>query len=128
MLNSIVLQGRFTRDCEMRYTNNQKAVVSFTLAVDRPGRDKGAVYINCVAWEHTATFIEKYFRKGDMILVQGSLQSRNYEDRDGNKRTAFEVIVREANFCGSKSKQEEPSYSRPQRFQELNDADSDLPF
>lgn len=130
MLNTIILQGRLTKDAEIRYTNSQKAVASFTVAVDR-GKDKGADFINCVAWENTALFIEKYFRKGDMILIEGRLQQRNYEDKDGNKRTLYEVVVGSVNFCGSKSKSGEASHddaSAGQTFKELTDDDGDLPF
>lgn len=130
MLNTIILQGRLTKDAEIRYTNSQKAVASFTVAVDR-GKDKGADFINCVAWENTALFIEKYFRKGDMILIEGRLQQRNYEDKDGNKRTLYEVVVGSVNFCGSKSKSGEASrdvVSAGQTFTELTDDDGDLPF
>ena len=124
MLNHIVLQGRLTRDVELRYTQREKAVAAFTIAVDR-GRDNGADFINCVAWEKTALFIDKYFNKGDMILLDGRLQQRNYEDRDGNKRTAFEVVVSSVNFCGGKAK-DKPENAQPE-FEELDD-DGELPF
>ena len=100
-LNNIILQGRLVKDPELRYTGSNKAVCNFTIAVDR-GKDTGADFISCVAWEKNGEFVNKYFLKGDPILVQGRLQTRQYDDRDGNKRTAFEVLVREVNFCGGK--------------------------
>lgn len=124
MLNSIVLQGRLTKDVELRYTKSEKAVCSFTLAVDRGGRDGGADFIPCVAWEKTAQFIDQYFKKGDMMLAQGRLEQRNYEDASGNKRSVFEVRVQNVNFCGGKSKAEETS--KP-RFEAVDDSE-ELPF
>lgn len=101
-LNITILQGRLTKDCEMRYTNAGKAVASFTLAVDRGGKDAGTDFVECVAWENTAKFVDERFHKGDMCLVEGRLTSRKWDDKDGNKRTAWEVVVRNVNFCGGK--------------------------
>lgn len=126
MLNHIVLQGRLTKDAEIRYTQSEKAVASFSIAVDR-GRDNGADFINCVAWEKTAQFIDKYFSKGDMILIEGRLQSRSYEDKNGNKRTAFEVVVGSVNFCGGKAKTEDKPVAEPV-FVDMPDDDGELPF
>ena len=125
MLNSIVLQGRLVRDAELRYTTSEKAVATFTLAVDRGGRDAGADFITCVAWEKTAQFIDQYFKKGDMCLVQGKLQSRSYEDKNGNKRTAFEVLVGNVNFCGGKK--EQTTDAKPV-FEDLGSSEDDWPF
>ena len=134
MLNTIILQGRLTKDCELRYTKTDKAVATFTIAVDRGGKDAGAVFVNCVAWEKTATFIDQYFKKGDMILLQGKLDSRNYEDKNGNKRTAYEVVVGNVNFCGGKKEQgeynynEKPRYVEQPKFEEMDDSEEELPF
>lgn len=128
MLNTIILQGRLTKDAEVRYTQSNKAVASFTVAVDRFGKNSETDFINCVAWEKTATFIGNYFHKGDMILVQGRMQSRNFEDKDGHKRTAFEVLVNEVNFCGSKTKNNDAVDDvSSTTFEELDD-DTELPF
>lgn len=128
MLNTIILQGRLTKDAEVRYTQSNKAVASFTVAVDRFGKNSETDFINCVAWEKTATFVENYFHKGDMILVQGRMQSRNYEDKDGHKRTAFEVLVNEVNFCANKTKNNEQAGNvSSTTFTELSD-DTELPF
>ena len=126
-LNTIVLQGRLTKAAELRYTNSGKGVCSFTMAVDRFGKDNGADFINCVAWEKTAEFITTYFSKGDPILVQGQLQSRQYEDRDGNKRTAHEVVVREVNFCGGKKSEAKAEVVAP-GFTPIDEEDGELPF
>lgn len=106
-MNVTVLQGRLVRDPEKRFTGSNVPVTSFTIAVDRERKDKDgnrpSDFIDCVAWRNTAEFIDKWFAKGDLILVQGTLQQRKYEDRQGNKRTAIEVLVEKVNFCGRKS-------------------------
>ena len=98
MLNHIVIMGRLTRDPELRYTQSQTPVASFTLAVDRDfgGRDGGEKqtdFIDCVAWRSTAEFVSKYFQKGSMAVASGRLQLRDWTDRDGNKRRSAEVVV-----------------------------------
>ena len=129
MLNHVVLQGRLTKDVELRYTQTEKAVASFTVACDR-GKDSGADFINCVAWEKTGLFIDKYFSKGRMILIDGRLTHRNYEDKNGNKRTAYEVVVNSANFCDDKTKNENKPVSVEPEFYDVDDSDdeSGLPF
>lgn len=107
MLNCCVIMGRLTADPELRTTSTGLSVTSFTVAVDRgyarPGEEKQTDFINVVAWRTTADFVTKYFRKGSMIAVQGSLQVRNYDDRNGNKRTAYEIVASNVSFCGSKA-------------------------
>lgn len=107
MLNSIIIMGRLTSDPELRSTSSGLSVTTFTVAVDRnyakPGEEKKTDFIPVSAWRSTADFVSKYFRKGSMIAVQGSLQTRNYEDKNGNKRVAFEVLADQVSFCGSKS-------------------------
>lgn len=102
MINSVILMGRLTADPELRQTQNGTAVTSFTVAVDRRFQRDQTDFINVVAWKQTAEFVEKYFKKGSLIALRGSIQQRNYEDKNGNKRTAFEVIADEVSFCGSK--------------------------
>lgn len=130
MLNHITLMGRLTRDPELRRTGNGIAVASFTLAVDRDYKgqngEKECDFIDIVAWRNTAEFAEKYFEKGQMAIVSGRLTSRRYEDKNGNKRTAYEVVASNIYFAGSKAKNE--TDSAPQRFEDLADDDSDLPF
>ena len=105
-MNSICLMGRLTGDPELKTTQNGFSVTSFSVAVDRAFRSKDQErqtdFINCVAWRGTAEFISRYFRKGQRIALQGSLQSRNYTTNDGSKRTAYEVVVDNAFFCESK--------------------------
>lgn len=145
MLNQIVLMGRLTRDVELRYTQSQTPVASFTLAVDRDysGRDGGereTDFIDCIAWRNTAEFANKYFGKGRMTVVSGRLQVRDWKDRDGNKRRSTEVIVENMYFADSKSSESKSNapaaqgnrYSAPgggqSAFAELEDDDGDLPF
>ena len=105
MLNSVIIMGRLTADPELRTTTSGLSVTSFTVAVDRnykSGDERQTDFINCVAWRQTADFVTRFFKKGQMIAVQGSLQVRNYEDKNGNKRTAYDVVADNVSFCGSK--------------------------
>lgn len=125
MINCAVIMGRLTADPELKTTNSGTSVISFTVAVDRnyvkQGEERQADFINCVAWRGTADFIVKYFHKGDMIALQGSIQTRNYEDKNGNKRTATEIIVDMASFCGGKREQtENGQYAAPAEEQRAN--------
>ncbi|MEG0910528.1 MAG: single-stranded DNA-binding protein [Ruthenibacterium sp.] len=107
MLNVIALMGRLTAEPELRQTTSGIATCSFTVAVDRSfvksGEERKADFINVVTWRQTAEFVCKYFHKGNMIAVDGSLQTRNYEDKTGAKRTAFEVVANNINFTGEKA-------------------------
>lgn len=120
MTNIAVLQGRITREPEIRELTGGKKKVDFTLAVDRMN-DK-TDFIRCVAWERTAEAIATYVRKGQMIVVTGRISSETWEDKEGNKREATRVIINEFSFCGSKKTEEKPVH-----FEELPD-DGDLPF
>jgi single-strand DNA-binding protein len=107
-LNHITIMGRLTRDPEMRRTGSGTAVVNFTVAVDRDFADKQSGqketdFIDCVAWRHTGEFVSKYFRKGSQIALSGRLQSRKWTDKDGGKRTAWEVVADNCYFAGSKN-------------------------
>ena len=140
MLNHITIMGRFTRDPELRHTQSGTAVTSFTLAVDRDFKDKNTGesatdWISCTAWKGTAEFVSRYFRKGRMAVVDGRLQTRSYQDRDGNKRTAVEVVADHVYFGDSK-RDSDPldkladdaaPVSEPS-FQEMEDDPSELPF
>lgn len=106
-LNHNVIMGRLVRDPELRRINTGKAVVSFTVACDKPGKDNGADFIPCVAWEKTGEFINQYFLKGSPIAVEGRLTSRQYETKEGKKQTVLEVVVSQAHFCGKKEVTEE---------------------
>ena len=105
-MNSICLMGRLTGDPELKTTQSGFSVTSFTVAVDRAYRSKDQErqtdFIPCTAWRQTAEFISRYFRKGQRIALQGTLQSRRYTANDGSQRTAFDVVVDNAFFCESK--------------------------
>lgn len=151
MTNVAVVMGRLAADPELKHTPNGVAVTSFTLAVDRnyakAGEERQTDWIDVVAWRGTAEFICKYFTKGRMISVTGSLQTRSYTDKEGNKRKRVELIADEVSFCGDKVKdvsRGEPAGQEPTKavsqeesvqdftqgslddFVELDD--SDLPF
>ena len=125
MLNHITIMGRLTADTELRRTNSGKAVVSFNIACDKQGKDAGASFIPCVAWEKTGEFIHNYFGKGSAILLEGRLESRQYETKDNQKRTVLEVVVSQAHFCERK-KEETPAQT--QGNFELLTNDEPLPF
>ena len=103
-MNKILLQGRLTKDPEIRLTSKNDKVARFTIAVDRDFNREETDFINCVAFKATAAFIESYFSKGDMILVAGRLQMQQYTAKDGSNRTAAEVMTDNVWFCGGKVK------------------------
>lgn len=139
MLNHITIMGRLTRDPKLRRTNTGKTVTSFTLAVDRDYAEKGAEretdFIDCVAWRGTAEFVDKYFGRGQMAVVSGRLQIRDWEDKDGNKRRSAEIVADNVYFGESKrdaGANGAPSYGiKPaptSDFAVLEDEDEGLPF
>lgn len=139
MLNHITIMGRLARDPELRQTQSGKAVANFTLAVDRDYAEKGAEretdFIECVAWRGTAEFVDKYFGRGQMAVVSGRLQIRDWEDKDGNKRRKAEVVADNVYFGESKrdaGANGAPSYGvKPapaSDFAVLEGEDSQLPF
>ena len=112
MLNRVVLMGRLTADPELKKTTSDLSVLSFTVAVERNysgNKDKQTDFINCVAWRQTAEFISRYFSKGKMIALEGSIQVRNYTDKNDNKRQAVEVLVSQAYFAGDNSQKQGPA-------------------
>lgn len=132
MINNVVLMGRITHDLELKSTANGVNVVSFTLAVERSyapqGEKRQADFIDCVAWRNTAEFITRYFSKGSMIAVTGEIQTRNYEDKNGNKRKAVEVVVSNASFCGEKNNNTAPNLNVAPPASDIEEIDDDLPF
>lgn len=131
MLNTVTIMGRLTKDPELRRTPSGTAVASFTLAVNRDFKDsngdEGTDFINCVAWTHTAEFVSKYFTKGRAAVVNGRLQVRQYTDKNGNKRTATEVVANNVYFTDSKKETAtEGNYKAPE-FEDIED-DGELPF
>ena len=133
-LNHSTIMGRLVSDPELRRTTTGKAVTSFTIACDKPGKDSGASFIPCVAWEKTGEFIDNYFTKGSPIAVEGRLESRQYETKEGQKRTVLEVVVTQAHFCGKKEENVPEGVGRTtapapaQQFTMLEGDDSALPF
>ena len=116
MLNHIIVMGRLTRDPELRYTQTQTPVVSFTVAVDRDfggrdNRERQTDFIDCVAWRSTAEFVSKYFQKGSMAVVSGRLQIRDWTDREGGKRRSAEIVADNVYFGESKRSREEGQYA-----------------
>lgn len=141
MLNKAILMGRLTRDPEMRYTQSNTPVTSFTLAIDRdrkgPNGERQTDFIECTAFGKTAEFVKNWFAKGMMAIVVGRIQSRNWEDRNGNKRTSIEINANEVLFGESKKNKVAPN-SAPAAphfdlpvgdtdFEELDDM-SGIPF
>ena len=143
MFNLVVLTGRLTADPELKTTNTGISVTSFSIAVNRryrAGEETQTDFINIVAWRQTAEFITKYFKKGNMIGIEGSIQTRKYTDKNGNNRTVFEVVASNAQFVESKrdsapsagmSPDETASFSNAESsdFTEIDSGiDDDLPF
>ena len=136
-MNSINIIGRLTKEVELRRTQSGKAVATYSLAVKRPRSKEDTDFINCVTWEKAAEYLSQYGHKGDVVAVNGSLQSRKWEDKNGNKRTEWEVVTDsvellsgkkdEANAPAQNSSYAQPSYSQ-QKFQEINIPDAQLPF
>lgn len=131
MFNLVVLTGRLTADPELKYTQNNVSVCSFTIAVERryrQGEERQSDFINIVAWRQTAEFVSKHFSKGSMIGVEGSIQTRRYVDKEtGKNRNAFEVVANNAQFVESKRPDANVSNEIPSEFIPVDDG-GDLPF
>ena len=145
MINMVALMGRLTYEPELRKTPSDVSVLRFQIACDRSyqraGAERQADFIDCVAWRQTAEFISRYFHKGSMIAVEGTIQTSNYTDKNGNNRKQTEVLANNVSFCGSKSEsgnaaptggynEPAPSYASADNsdFEEIVDDDDDLPF
>ncbi len=145
MLNKAVLMGRLTGDPELRHTPNNTSVTSFTLAVNRTFNRNGEQqtdFIDIVVWGSTAEFVTKWFRKGMLVAVAGRIQTRNWEDKNGNKRKSVEVVADEVHFAEPKRDIYSDNASRPaddapaaydlprddSDFSELSEDDGELPF
>lgn len=109
-MNKVLLTGRLTKNPELKYTTSNVAVSQFSLAVNRNFKNAEGVYdadfINCVAYRKTAELIAEYTKKGDLLGIEGRIQTRSYDDKEGNKRYATEVIVDNIEFLSSKKKEE----------------------
>ena len=138
MLNHVILQGRLTKAPELRQTQGGVSVTTFTLAVERDFKSNGQKetdFINCSAWRQTAEFLSRYFGKGRMVLLEGRIEVRPYQDKDGNKRTAWDVVADRVYFGDSKRESTEdytrqvlPDKPQEQNFEYLDDDQTELPF
>ncbi len=145
MINMVALMGRLTYEPELKTTPSGVSVLRFQIACDRSyqsqGQERQADFIDCVAWRQRAEFISRYFHKGSMIAIEGSIQTQNYTDKNGNNRKSVEVVANNVSFCGSKAdsgssapaqeyNQPAPSYSSADNsdFEEIVDDEDDLPF
>lgn len=135
MLNTITIMGRLTRDPELRRTISGVVVSSFTLACERDfaaqGETRETDFIDIVAWRYTAEFVDKYFSKGQMAIVTGRLQIRNWQDKEGNKRRSAEILADHVYFGEAKrdkTTQGEPQYDPQGGFSEIEDTDTTLPW
>lgn len=129
MLNVIAIQGRLVADPTLRQTTAGKSVATFRIACDRnrkgPDGQTQADFIDVVVWEHTAEFVCRYFRKGNMIAVDGRLQTRNFTDKNGVNKTAVEVVANNVAFCGQRPQQEPTVQPTVEDFSVI---EGDLPF
>lgn len=136
MLNKAILMGRLTCDPELKFTQQGTPVTSFSIAVDRNysgnNGERQTDFIPITAWRKTAEFISQWFTKGQMIVVVGSVQSRNWEDKNGNKRTSIEVLAGEVQFGESKKDRDgnrkNQASGNKQDFEEISDDDGEVPF
>lgn len=147
MLNVVVLTGRLTADPELKTTQSGVSVCSFCIAVERrykSGEDRVSDFINIVAWRSSAEFVSKHFKKGQMIAIEGAIQTRKYQDKDGNNRTAFEVLANNVQFADFGKRENKPNVdidpnndplqnfsnnlASQQDFSQITDSDDDLPF
>lgn len=131
MLNKIVVMGRLTRDPELRRTQSGLSVTSFSVACDRDFKnqsgEKETDFIDCVAWKGTADFVSGYFFKGSMAVVDGRLQLRDWEDKDGNKRRSAEVVANRVYFGEGKKSSEPKDPANPGGFTMMDEDDGDQP-
>lgn len=148
-MNKVILMGRLTRDPELRHIPSGAAVASFGLAVDKYSREdnsRSADFFDIVCWEKRAEFASKWLKKGTKVCLSGRLQQRQWKDKEGNNRSAVEIVVEEIEFAESKASAESGGYSsgggqpqmpasdysrpaiEPSSFQELHDDDGELPF
>lgn len=140
-MNKAIIMGRLTRDPELKFSSSNMGICSFSVAVDRKFKRDGeptADFLNVVTFGKTAEFVSKWFSKGKLILVCGRIQVRNWEDKDGNKRTSFDIVADEVSFAGDKGGNDTPrgnsapaSFDLPDNisdFSEISDDDGDVPF
>lgn len=132
-MNVFAGTGRLTYNPEIKSTTTGKSVTRFQIACDRSyqpkGQEKQADFIDCVAWRQTAEFISRYFNKGSMIAIEGSIQTQNYTDKDGKQRKSVEVVCNNVSFCGDKKNgSQSVTEDNTADYEEIIDTDEDLPF
>ena len=132
MLNSMILQGRLTKDVELRHTQSGTAVASFTVAWSETykGQER-KLFLPCVAWGNNGEFISKYFSKGDQIVIEGQLNTRTWTDKDGNNRSVIELTAERVHFSGSKNSGTQtaaPVADDAPELEEITMDNEDLPF
>ena len=130
MINSVVIMGRLTKEAEERKTNSGKTVCGFCVALDDRFDKEKTHFVDVIAWNKTAEFICKYFHKGSMIAVQGRLTTRMWEDKNGAKRKAVEIVADNVSFCGEKKQGGNPLDVPPptEEYRDIPDDDYQLPF
>lgn len=135
MLNRCIVMGRLVKDPELRHTNSGTSVATFALACDRDFKSKNGEketdWLDIVAWRNTADFVGSYFTKGRAVVVEGRLQTRTYEDKQGNKRKAVEIVADNVYFADSKKdggKSDSAEADPLDQFAEIDDDTDDLPF
>ena len=130
-MNTVALMGRLTYEPELRSTNEGVSVLRFQIAINRryqkAGEERKADFIDCVAWRDRADFISRYFHKGSMIAVEGSIQTQTYTDKNDNQRKSVEVEVNNVSFCGSRSETEGDSYVPAPQQQQQNRVEQPAP-
>lgn len=127
-INKAIVQGRLTRDIELRHVPSGKEVASFTIAwSEKHGENENKLFLQCVAWGQQANFLSKYFTKGQEMGVEGRLGSRQWTDKEGNKRETVELTVDKIHFCGPKADGAKPAVAAGGQFTDLPD-DDELPF
>ena len=129
-MNKVILHGRLTRDPEIRYTagDNAMAIARYSVAVNRPGKDKGADFFDCTAFGKQAEFAEKYLKKGMAILIEGSLHQDSWTDKNGQKRSSVSVNVDRHEFTEKKDERDEVPPVKKEEFLDIPEGDEELPF
>ena len=130
-MNIIAIKGRLVRDPEIRQTQSGVSITNITVAVDRSysaGGEKQTDFFDCVFWRQGAEFVSKYFKKGKEIIVTGEMQSRKWQDKDGNNRISWEIQNAHAEFCGGKGENTQQEKQNVSDYSVVDDSSEDIPF
>ena len=130
-MNIIAIKGRLVRDPEIRQTQSGVSVTNITVAVDRSysaGGEKQTDFFDCVFWRQGAEFVSKYFKKGKEIIVTGEMQSRKWQDKDGNNRISWEIQNAHAEFCGGRGENTQQEKQNVSDYSVVDDSSEDIPF